>query len=136
MTTTPHPTAPSRTAAAHSKPAPPTRHTVHVRTSDGTTLTLHLPDECALTIDVDGREYVGVLMPTNTAEEVRPVAVVTFDADGEGSTSEPVGYAVPASASSPVSMLVGSSGPSRVEVGELPCRAWGCECVGDGVVDG
>ena len=135
MTTTPHPATPPRTAAAQSEPAP-TRHTVRVRTSDGTTLTLHLPDECALTIDVDGREYVGVLMPTDTAEEVRPVAVVTFDADGEGSTSEPVGYAVPAPASSPVSTLVGGGGPSRVEVGELPCRAWGCECVGDGVVDG
>ena len=124
MPTTPSPSTPAHLEPADLRPThherAPARHTVRMRTSDGTTLTLHLPDECALTLEVDGREYVGVLMPTETAEEVRPVAVVTFDADGEGSTLEPVGY-------------LAARPSARTEA--LPCRAWGCDCPGDGVVD-
>jgi len=106
-----------------------------VCTSSGTSLTLHLPDEYAVTVEVDGREYVGVLMPTDTREGVRPVAVVTFDADGEASTTEPIGYAVPTPTSTPAPTRVEGGGLSCVDVGELPCRAWGCTCCGDGVVD-
>ena len=115
MPTDPHPTAPAR-------------HTVRVHTSDGTSLTLHLPDEHSLVIDVGGREYVGVVMPTDTGEEVRPVAVVTFDAEGEGSTTEPAGYAAAVQADVDRS-------DTRDNPAALPCRAWGCECSGDGVVD-
>lgn len=65
-------------------------HTVRILTGTGAVAGFALLDEAAVTVEVNGREYVGVMMPTDDGGDVRPVAVTTFHGD-YGVTTEPAG---------------------------------------------
>jgi hypothetical protein len=73
----------------------PATHTVRILTSAGAVHVLTLPDEAGLTVEVNGREYVGVLMPTSDGDDVRPVCVTTFDDADSTTTTEPEGVPGP-----------------------------------------